>query len=56
MVRFIDGKNKLVLDVACGTGKLSTFIHYESTQPRIIGTDLTYDYLKLAKIDRVICF
>jgi demethylmenaquinone methyltransferase / 2-methoxy-6-polyprenyl-1,4-benzoquinol methylase len=49
MVRFIDGKNKLVLDLACGTGILSSFIRYESTQSRIIGTDLTFEYLKLAK-------
>ncbi|HEY9398293.1 MAG TPA: class I SAM-dependent methyltransferase [Nitrososphaeraceae archaeon] len=49
MVGFIEGKNKLILDLACGTGILSSFIRYESIQSRIIGTDLTFEYLKLAK-------
>ncbi|HEX7275728.1 MAG TPA: class I SAM-dependent methyltransferase [Nitrososphaeraceae archaeon] len=49
MMRFMDGKNKLILDLACGTGILSTFIHNESANSRIIGTDLTFEYLKLAK-------
>ena len=49
MVGFIDGRNKLILDLACGTGILSSFIRYESTHSRIVGTDLTFEYLKLAK-------
>jgi demethylmenaquinone methyltransferase/2-methoxy-6-polyprenyl-1,4-benzoquinol methylase len=49
MVRFMDGKNKLILDLACGTGILSSFINYESAHSRIIGTDLTFEYLRLAK-------
>jgi demethylmenaquinone methyltransferase/2-methoxy-6-polyprenyl-1,4-benzoquinol methylase len=49
MMRFIDGKNKLILDLACGTGILSSFINYESTHSRIIGTDLTFEYLRRAK-------
>ncbi len=49
MVGFIEGKNKLILDLACGTGILSSFIRCESVQSRIIGADLTFEYLKLAK-------
>jgi demethylmenaquinone methyltransferase/2-methoxy-6-polyprenyl-1,4-benzoquinol methylase len=49
MMHFMDGKNKLILDLACGTGILSSFIHNESANSRIIGTDLTFEYLKLAK-------
>jgi demethylmenaquinone methyltransferase/2-methoxy-6-polyprenyl-1,4-benzoquinol methylase len=49
MVGFMDGKNKLILDLACGTGILSSFIRYGSTEPSIIGSDLTLGYLKLAK-------
>jgi demethylmenaquinone methyltransferase/2-methoxy-6-polyprenyl-1,4-benzoquinol methylase len=49
MMRFIHGKNKLILDLACGTGILSSFINYESTHSRIIGSDLTFEYLRRAK-------
>jgi demethylmenaquinone methyltransferase/2-methoxy-6-polyprenyl-1,4-benzoquinol methylase len=49
MVGFLDGKNKLILDLACGTGILSSFIRHESDQSNIIGTDLTFEYLKHAK-------
>lgn len=49
MVKFLDGKNKLILDLACGTGILSSFIRHESAQSNIIGTDLTFEYLKQAK-------
>jgi len=49
MMRFMVGKNELVLDLACGTGILSSFIHSESATAKIFGTDLTYEYLKLAK-------
>jgi demethylmenaquinone methyltransferase / 2-methoxy-6-polyprenyl-1,4-benzoquinol methylase len=49
MVRFMNGKNKLILDLACGTGILSSFINYQSAHSRIIGTDLTFEYLRLAK-------
>jgi demethylmenaquinone methyltransferase/2-methoxy-6-polyprenyl-1,4-benzoquinol methylase len=44
MMRFMDAKNKLILDLACGTGILSSFIHSESANSRIIGTDLTFEY------------
>ena len=49
MVGFLDGKNKLILDLACGTGILSSFIRHESDQSNIIGTDLTFEYLKQAR-------
>ena len=49
MMRLMDGKNKLILDLACGTGILSSFIHDGSASSKIIGTDLTFEYLKLAK-------
>jgi demethylmenaquinone methyltransferase/2-methoxy-6-polyprenyl-1,4-benzoquinol methylase len=49
MMRFMDGKNELILDLACGTGILSSFIHNGYANAQIFGTDLTYDYLKLAK-------
>ena len=49
MVGLLDGKNKLILDLACGTGILSSFIRHESDQSNIIGTDLTFEYLKHAK-------
>jgi demethylmenaquinone methyltransferase / 2-methoxy-6-polyprenyl-1,4-benzoquinol methylase len=49
MVGFIDGNNKLILDLACGTGILSTYIRNVSTESRIVGCDLTFEYLKLAK-------
>lgn len=49
MVGFLDGNNKLILDLACGTGILSSFIRHESAQTNIIGTDLTFEYLKQAK-------
>ncbi|MDW0136119.1 MAG: class I SAM-dependent methyltransferase [Nitrososphaeraceae archaeon] len=49
MMRLMDGKNKLILDLACGTGILSSFIHHGSASSKIIGTDLTFEYLKLAK-------
>jgi demethylmenaquinone methyltransferase/2-methoxy-6-polyprenyl-1,4-benzoquinol methylase len=49
MIRLMDGKNKLILDLACGTGILSSFIHDGSASSKIIGTDLTFEYLKLAK-------
>jgi demethylmenaquinone methyltransferase / 2-methoxy-6-polyprenyl-1,4-benzoquinol methylase len=49
MMRFMNGKNELVLDLACGTGILSSFIHNGSASAKIFGTDLTYEYLKLAK-------
>ena len=49
MMRFLDGKNEQILDLACGTGILSSFIHNGSAGARIYGTDLTYEYLKLAK-------
>jgi demethylmenaquinone methyltransferase/2-methoxy-6-polyprenyl-1,4-benzoquinol methylase len=49
MMRFMVGKNELVLDLACGTGILSSFIHNGSASAKIFGTDLTYEYLKLAK-------
>jgi demethylmenaquinone methyltransferase / 2-methoxy-6-polyprenyl-1,4-benzoquinol methylase len=49
MVGFIDGNNKLILDLACGTGILSTYIRNVSDESRIVGCDLTFEYLKLAK-------
>ena len=49
MVGFIDGNNKLILDLACGTGILSTYIRDVSDESRIVGCDLTFEYLKLAK-------
>lgn len=49
MMRFMDGKNELILDLACGTGILSSFIHNGYANAQIFGTDLTYEYLKLAK-------
>lgn len=49
MMRLMDGKNKQILDLACGTGILSSFIHDGSASAKIIGTDLTFEYLKLAK-------
>jgi demethylmenaquinone methyltransferase/2-methoxy-6-polyprenyl-1,4-benzoquinol methylase len=49
MVGFIDGNDKLILDLACGTGILSSFIQYELAHSKIIGSDLTFEYLKLAK-------
>jgi demethylmenaquinone methyltransferase/2-methoxy-6-polyprenyl-1,4-benzoquinol methylase len=49
MMRFMDGKNELILDLACGTGILSSFIHNGYAKAQIFGTDLTYEYLKLAK-------
>lgn len=49
MLRLMDGKNELILDLACGTGILSSFIHNGYANAQIFGTDLTYEYLKLAK-------
>ena len=49
MMRFLNGKNEQILDLACGTGILSSFIHNGSASAKIFGTDLTYEYLKLAK-------
>jgi demethylmenaquinone methyltransferase/2-methoxy-6-polyprenyl-1,4-benzoquinol methylase len=49
MVRFIGGKNKIILDLACGTGILSTFIPNGTANSKIIGSDLTFEYLRLAK-------
>ena len=49
MMRYINGQNKLILDLACGTGILSAFIHTESKNSGIIGSDLTIEYLRLAK-------
>jgi demethylmenaquinone methyltransferase / 2-methoxy-6-polyprenyl-1,4-benzoquinol methylase len=49
MVASLGGKNKLILDLACGTGILSSFIRQKSVQSRIVGTDLTFEYLKHAK-------
>lgn len=49
MMRLMDGKNELILDLACGTGILSSFIHNGYANAQIFGTDLTYEYLKLAK-------
>lgn len=49
IMRLMDGKNELILDLACGTGILSSFIHNGYANAQIFGTDLTYEYLKLAK-------
>lgn len=49
MMRLMDGKNEQVLDLACGTGILSSFIHNGCADAKIFGADLTYEYLKLAK-------
>ena len=49
MVRFIGGNDKIILDLACGTGILSTYIQGGTSHPIIVGSDLTYDYLTLAK-------
>ena len=49
MMRLLNGKNEQILDLACGTGILSSFIHNGSAGAKIFGTDLTYEYLKLAK-------
>jgi demethylmenaquinone methyltransferase/2-methoxy-6-polyprenyl-1,4-benzoquinol methylase len=49
MVSFIGGNDKIILDLACGTGILSTYIQSGTSHSIIVGSDLTYDYLMLAK-------
>jgi demethylmenaquinone methyltransferase / 2-methoxy-6-polyprenyl-1,4-benzoquinol methylase len=46
------GKRCLVLDLACGTGILSSMIMDKVTTTRVIGIDLEFNYLQMAKNKR----
>ena len=46
------GKRCLVLDLACGTGILSSMFIDDTDVTRVIGIDLEFNYLKVAKNKR----
>ena len=46
------GKRCLVLDLACGTGILSSMFIDDTAVTRVIGIDLEFNYLKVAKNKR----
>ena len=48
----IIGKRRLVLDLACGTGILSSMFMDKAATARVIGIDLEFNYLQIAKNKR----
>jgi demethylmenaquinone methyltransferase / 2-methoxy-6-polyprenyl-1,4-benzoquinol methylase len=49
IIKRVKKDNGLMLDLACGTGILTSMLDKEDCSKRLVGLDLTFEYLRLAR-------